>query len=229
MNRRNFLTCTAGALLAVSIPARSQEAAVSKRLVLLSEGPYEAPSPFVIEQWRARGWIVDKNLFLDRRFAQRPEQLPALAEELLAFKPDLIVAFGTPAASAMKRATSTIPILFSVGTDPVESGLIASLARPGGNLTGYHNGLYDEKKLQLIKEIQPRAKLVVYPDRIRPRVEEAARALGMRAQGVQIVNEQELERFLKRCVSCMPTRSCCRHSRGSGRRSSSGLRPDSCR
>ncbi len=196
-NRRCFLAMVAGGLMGVAMPARSQPNVGSKRIVLLSEGPYELPPPMVIEGWRARGWIVGQNLFLDRRFAQRPEELPALAAELLAFNPDVIITFGVPAARAMKRATSTIPIIFNVGSDPVEAGLVASLARPGGNLTGYYNGLYDEKKLQYIKEIQPRAKLVAYLDSVGPRIEHAAHSLGMRAQGVRISGKHELERFFE--------------------------------
>ena len=83
------------------------------------------------------GWIEGKNITIEYRFAeQKPERLPELAADLVRLKVDLIVVAGTPTALAAKKATTTIPIVMASAGDPVGAGLVASLARPGGNVTG---------------------------------------------------------------------------------------------
>jgi putative ABC transport system substrate-binding protein len=90
------------------------------------------------------GWIEGKNLIIEYRFAeQKPERLPELAAELVRLKVDLIVTSGGPTPLAAKKATSTIPIVMTNSVDPVGQGLVASLARPGGNITG-NSGLSPE-------------------------------------------------------------------------------------
>ena len=81
---------------------------------------------------RERGWVEGQNFKIERRYADRDDQLPALAAELVRLKVDLIFTVGTGATQAAKEATKTIPIVFSVGDDPVMSGLVSSFARPGG-------------------------------------------------------------------------------------------------
>ena len=104
------------------------------------------------------GWIEGKNITIEYRFAeQKSERLPELAAELVRLKVDLIVASSPPSASAAKKATTTIPIVFS-GGDPVDLGLVASLARPGGNLTGV-SSLAPElitKRLEILKDAVPK-------------------------------------------------------------------------
>src|SRR5262249_33211603 len=108
-----------------------------------------------LEALRVLGYIEGHNLFIERRYAESREQLPALAAELVTQKVDLIVTNGTPATLAAQQATATIPIVFTLAADPVQSGLVASFARPGGNLTGFAGGLYEDKQLEILKEAVP--------------------------------------------------------------------------
>src|SRR6202011_5658787 len=104
-----------------------------------------------------------QNVKSEPRYAVSKDQLELLAAELVQIKVDLIMAGGTPAAQAAKLATKTIPIVFNVGSDPVENGLVASLARPGGNLTGFVYGLYEEKLLEVLKAALPGISRVASP------------------------------------------------------------------
>ena len=105
------------------------------------------------------GWIEGKNITIEYRFAeQKPERLPELAAELVRLKVDLIVVTGTPSALAAKKATTTIPIVMTNAADPVGAGLVASLARPGGNVTGL-SSLSPElntKRLEILKDAVPK-------------------------------------------------------------------------
>ena len=105
------------------------------------------------------GWIEGKNITIEYRFAeQKPERLPELAADLVRLKVDLIVVSGTPPALAAKKATTTIPIVMANAADPVGAGLVASLARPGGNVTGL-SGLATElntKRLEILKDAVPK-------------------------------------------------------------------------
>jgi ABC transporter substrate binding protein len=104
------------------------------------------------------GWVEGKNISFERRYADNKlERLPELAAELVRRKVDLIVAFGTLAPLAARQATSTIPIVMAAAGDPVGSGLVASLARPGGNVTGMSLMSPDlaGKRLELLKEVVP--------------------------------------------------------------------------
>jgi putative ABC transport system substrate-binding protein len=111
------------------------------------------------QQLRKLGWIEGKSITIDYRFAERkPEHLPALAAEQVNLKVDLIVVTSNPAALAAKSATSTIPIVMTASTDPVGVGLVASLARPGGNVTG-NSSLSVElntKRLEILKDSVPK-------------------------------------------------------------------------
>ena len=105
------------------------------------------------------GWIEGKNITIEYRFAeQKPERLPELAADLVRLKVDLIVVAGGPTALAAKRATTTIPIVMTNSADPVGAGLVASLARPGGNVTG-NSSLSPElntKRLEILKDAVPK-------------------------------------------------------------------------
>ncbi len=105
------------------------------------------------------GWIEGKNITIEYRFAeQKPERLPELAADLVRLKVDLIVVAGTPSALAAKKATTTIPIVMATAGDPVGAGLVASLARPGGNVTGL-SSLATElntKRLEILKDAVPK-------------------------------------------------------------------------
>jgi len=167
----------------------------------LREGPPAAPSRPFADAMLGLGWVEGQNLKIERRHADRREQLPALAAELVRLKVDLILTAGTPATVAAKKATKTIPIVFTLASDPVESGVVASLARPGGNLTGFTLGLYDDKLLEVLKEALPGVSRVAYPapagiPRARfASLNAAARAVAVELQSVAVQGPADFERF----------------------------------
>ena len=111
------------------------------------------------QEMRKLGWIEGKNITIEYRFAeQKNERLPELAAELVRLKVDLIVGADTPASLAAKSATTTIPIVMASVADPVGSALVASLARPGGNVTGFSNLSFElnTKRLEILKDALPR-------------------------------------------------------------------------
>jgi len=150
------------------------------------------------------GYIDGKNVrFEARSAAGRDEQLPELAAELVALKVDVIVTDGVAAVRAAKKATTTIPIVMVGESDPVKAGLVASLARPGGNVTGVTTlspGL-SQKRLQLVKEAVPVLTRVAVlwnptnPDKAEElkEVEAAARVLGVQLQSLAIRRQDDLE------------------------------------
>jgi putative tryptophan/tyrosine transport system substrate-binding protein len=131
-------------------------------------GPDPVTHPFraFVHGLRDLGWIEGRNLVLERRSAEgRYDRIDAIIAELLARKIDVIVTVGTQMALAAKRATSTVPIVMAVATAPVEAGAVASLARPGGNITGFTANSGPEieaKQLQLLKQAVPEATRVAF-------------------------------------------------------------------
>jgi putative ABC transport system substrate-binding protein len=135
MNRRAFIGTLACGLLAAPLAAEAQQAGKVAKIGVLEFGG-STNSAFG-QQLRELGYIEGQNLILEHRFAEgRAERLPDLAAELVRLKVDVIVAGGTPPPLAAKHATSTIPIVMAAAGDPVRTGLVANLARPGGNVTG---------------------------------------------------------------------------------------------
>jgi putative ABC transport system substrate-binding protein len=128
--------------------------------VLVAVSPSTTPSMAAfVQELQKLGYVEGQNTVIDTRSAEGdPERLPALAKELAALRPNVIFAIGTPPVMALKSLGTSIPVVFAgVGGDPVKSGLINSLARPGGNLTGMLNVAIDiaGKRLQLLKELLP--------------------------------------------------------------------------
>ncbi len=161
MKRREFITLLGGAAAAVPMVAWAQQAGKVYRIGFLSAGAEVRPprlwSVFVSGLQEA-GWIEGKNIVFDRRYAEnRLDRLPELATELVRLDVDVIVTVGTLAPMAAKRATTSIPIVMVNAGDPVGSGLVTSLARPGGNVTGMSLMAPDlgGKRLELLKEILP--------------------------------------------------------------------------
>jgi len=158
MNRRTFLGTLAGSFLVPPLVTGAQQAVVIRRVAVLGN----APSPHLDEAFRRRllelGWIEGHNVTLEYRYSEgRSERLPVLAADLVSLKPDLIVAWAAPEAKAAKHATTTIPIVFLVHGDPVGTGDVASLAHPGGNMTGLAQ-MHPEtsgKQLELLKQAFP--------------------------------------------------------------------------
>jgi len=163
IDRRTFLAGTGAVFLAAPRASEAQEPAKVFRLGLLGTVPPTDPGTLRIwdgflEGLRQLGYVEGQNLVIERRFSEgRYERLPALAAELVRLKVDVIVAGGAPAPEAAQRATSTIPIVMLNHGDPVGSGLVASLARPGRNVTGLSFIAPDlvGKQLQLLKEVVP--------------------------------------------------------------------------
>ena len=168
MNRRTFLAGTGAMLLATPLAAEGQQAGKVYRVGVLVQGDAATPemrsqSAFVTTL-KELGWIEGRNVAFEDRRAIAVEQLDAFAAEMVRLKVDVIFASGTPATRAAKQATRSIPIVMLVGVDPVLDGLVASLPRPGGNVTGL-TALSSEliaKRLSLIKEVVPRISRVAY-------------------------------------------------------------------
>jgi putative ABC transport system substrate-binding protein len=159
----------AGALAALAPSAWSQAAAKVYRIGILSitQPPRDADSQRIddafVQALRERGYSAGSNLVLERRYAEGvASRLPALAAELVQRHPDAIVVNSNPGALAAKQATATIPIVMVLVSDPVAAGLVASLARPGGNLTGVTDiqSSLTLKRLELLKAAVPNARRI---------------------------------------------------------------------
>jgi len=205
MRRREFITFLGGAAAALwPLAAHAQRAAKIPRLgVLLYDTPQGDPN---IESFRRGmrelGYIDGQNIAFEYRYAEgRPERLPELAADLARLKPDVIFALGGDVAPFASKATQTIPIVFSVSTDPVRGGLVTSLARPGGNATGVTFLLDDlaSKRLELLKEAAPRVSQVAFlfnPDHIDNELREAERAaavLGVKLHHTEVRGAGDLD------------------------------------
>jgi len=161
VKRRDFIFLMASATAAGPRGARAQQAEKVRKIGLLtagSEGQVRSLHGVLRDGLRELGWIEGKNLTFEARSAEDDlDRLPVLAAELVSLDVDVIVTVGTLAPLAAKRATSTIPIVMAFSGDPVGSGLVASLAHPGSNVTGLSGMAPDlaGKRLQLLKELLP--------------------------------------------------------------------------
>jgi putative ABC transport system substrate-binding protein len=196
MERRAFLALVPGGLLAVPLAAEAQQAWKVYRIGYLGgtgSAAMARPMAAFREGLRELGWIEGQRVVIDERWADgRADWLPRLAAELVALKTDVIVTQGSPATRAAKSATATIPIVMVNTTDPVGQGFIASLSRPGGNITGSADfaGELSTKRLELLKETLPKlSRVAVLFDPAHPAhameirtTQEAAQALGTRLE-----------------------------------------------
>jgi putative tryptophan/tyrosine transport system substrate-binding protein len=172
MTRVSMVATFALALLAAPLTAETQSVGKVTRLGLLygsspAFNPESDPYDKAFAQGlRENGYVVGQHVVIESRSALgKADRLPALAAELAQLPVDVIVAFSTAGALAAKQATSTIPIVMAGASDPVERGLIASFARPGGNVTGLSNNPgagWDSKQLQLLKETAPKVSRVAF-------------------------------------------------------------------
>ena len=193
MRRREFVTLIGGAAAALPFAARAEQSIpLLAYLSSASRDGYEEFTSALQKGLAEFGFVEGQNVKVEYRFADgRYERLPGLAAELTALKPAVLFANG-PAALPAKAATSTIPIVFTTGFDPIRLGLVSSLARPGGNITGVSimNVELAPKRLELMREMMPAATTVgvmINPDNpnnetLRKEVQTAAGALGLQLQ-----------------------------------------------
>jgi len=195
--RRSLIALIAGGLLASPLIVHAQTAEKVYRIGWLRSGMEPIPKPFW-DAMREFGWIEGRNITVESRYGETTRQLPVLAAELVQLKVDLMLTDSTLAARAAKDATSTIPIVFALAADPVESGLVASLARPGGNLTGFALGLYDGKMLEALKMALPRLSRVAVPSNEGlTQLVDAARALGVEVDGIAVRESNDVDHFFE--------------------------------
>ncbi len=135
---------------------------------------------------RKHGWIEGRNLAIESRYADSAGKLTTFATELVQLKVDLILTNGTAATLAARQANATISIVFSVANDPVQTGIVVSLARPGGNLTGFVYVFYAEQMLDILKAAIPGLARVAVPNGAGTNIAPAARLLGVQVLDVEL-------------------------------------------
>ena len=159
MERREFIALLGGAA-AWPLTARAQQAGQVKRVGVLASTPeaeFRERYNLFKERLAQLGWAEPRNLRIDIRWGTDGRLRDALARELVALTPDVILAVPGPAAEAVQRQTRTIPIIFNTSTDPVQAGYVQSYAHPGGNMTGFtgFEASINSKWLQLLKDVAP--------------------------------------------------------------------------
>jgi len=214
--RLRFLLPLAAGFLLMPLDASAQTSAKVYRIGVLNMTPPDLRSPFEMafyEELRQRGYVEGQNLVVERRNAAgQADQLPALARELVGLRPDLIVASSPQPNRAVKDATSTIPIVMIAVADPVRAGLVASLARPGGNLTGVATlvpGGFMAKSLELLHQVVPKATRIaalinptndIHRIVFAQEIPDAARQLGVQMHIVEARTPDEVEPAIKAAV-----------------------------
>jgi len=159
MRRREFIAVLGGAMGVWSVVARAQLAGKPPTIGFLGSSTPSAMSGWTaafVQRLRELGWIEGRTVAIEYRWGEgRNERYTEIAEEFVRLKVDVIVTYGTPPSKAAKQATAVIPIVFAAAADPVGSGLVSSLARPGGNITGLSLQQSDivGKKLELLREV----------------------------------------------------------------------------
>jgi putative ABC transport system substrate-binding protein len=198
VRRRQFITLLGGAAAAWPVAARGQQPERMRRIGVLAGQEKHLPEFEAFrKQLQDLAYIEGKNLVIDWRYAERgPDQLPILAKQLVDLHPDVIVSITTPATAAAKAATASIPIVFAYVGDPVETGFVASLSHPGGNITAQSilAPQLSGKRLELLKETIPTSSTIaVIGNPTNPAVrlssqeaQDAAPLLGMRLVSIEV-------------------------------------------
>jgi putative tryptophan/tyrosine transport system substrate-binding protein len=207
MQRREFISFLGGTIASWPLAARAQKPERIRLIGMLAA--INDPEMKAFEQeLEKRGWSEGRNIHIEHRYAPAGAQMQTLAKELVAMQPEVIFAMSRPATAALQKETGTIPIVFTYVIDPIGAGFIASLARPGGNLTGLM--AYDPsvvgKWLGMLKEIAPQTvrvallgnpKTAVYYDYLLGAAQAVAPALGIEAVPSHIENDAaDIERAI---------------------------------
>jgi putative ABC transport system substrate-binding protein len=209
MRRRKFITLLSGAA-AWPLVARAQQPERMRRVGVLmnlaiGDPEGEARSAAFLQALQQLGWSDGRNVRIDYRWAAGDaDRFHRYAEELLALGPDVILALATPSVQALQQATRTVPIVFAIVADPVGAGLVDSLARPGGNVTGFTPFEYgiSGKWLELIKEIAPRVTRVAVLRDLTiglaqlGAIQSVAPSLGIELRPVNVRDADEIERSI---------------------------------
>ena len=205
MKRREFITLIGGAAAAWPLAARAQQPAMPVIGFLRSTWPTDAPHLVTAfrDGLKETGFVEGQNVAIEYRYAEgRNDRLPALVADLIDRRVAVIVG-NNPAAFAAKTATSTVPIVFAYGGDPVKDGLVASLNRPGGNVTGvvFIQGVLGAKRLELLRQIVPKATTIAVlvnpnsPEAVSERsaVQAAALAIGQQLLVLDVSSDRDIE------------------------------------
>ena len=208
ISRRAFLGTVTGGLLAAPLAAEAAQAR-SWRVGFLETSSASPARVQLLETLRQRlrelGYVEGQNIAFESRFGEgKPDQIQRFAAELVGLKVDIIVTSGTPASQAAKQATGTVPIVMTQLADPVGSGLVASLGRPGGNVTGLstQDAELGGKRLELLLQVVPRvSRLALLIDETNPGTvliakgtQAAAASLGLQVQSLGVRDPGELDR-----------------------------------
>lgn len=205
MNRRTFISAVSGSLLAAPLIAEAQRA-TTPRVAFLGNGSAAFSGP-LLDSFRAGlrelGHVEGQSVLIEARFADgKSEQVRGLVRELLALSPHVVVAAGPQALRELKQATDSVPVVMAIMSDPVDEGLVASLAHPGGNFTGlaFQNQALTTKRLEQLKEAIPGlSRVAVLADSTMGdtsgyrQAETAARALQLRLQLLAVRGAADLE------------------------------------
>src|SRR5450432_872781 len=207
MNRRECITTTAALLVS---PRRSWAQGARRRLGFpaIGDGSGQALNQSelaLFDGLRSYGWIDGRNLIIEYRSSQPPDRLPASVTDLIALSPDVLIVPGPRAAVALKSATATIPIVFVGVGDPVGIGLVQSLSRPGGNITGLATLVPEDflgKRIEILRELVPGASkiaILVNPGNpihrlsLAEEIPRTARNLGVELPTVEATKAEELD------------------------------------
>ena len=204
LGRRKFLATLGGASAAWPLAARAQQQGKLPTIGFLGAEAtaWSAYITAFAERLRALGWIEGRTIAIEYRWSEgRPERVAEIAAEFVRLKVDVIVTNG-PAVATLKQATSVIPIVFAVALDPVGGGLVASLAQPGGNVTGQSTQQSDlaGKRVELLRDVVPRLRRLAimlnvgYPSAVLEmgEVQAAARALGIEVATLEIRRAEDI-------------------------------------
>jgi putative tryptophan/tyrosine transport system substrate-binding protein len=208
MDRRDFIALLGGAAALRPLAANAQRPTMSRIGVLVGlpeDDPWgNALIQALVERLSQLGWKRDQNMRIDIRWATDPARMQQIAKELIELRPDLIQVITTPFTAAVLRETHTIPVVFSAVSDPLGSGFVESIVRPGGNATGFVN-VEDSvvgKWLELLKDLAPQTSRVsiMFNPETAPHsayylklLEAAAPSLALKLKVVQVTNADEIE------------------------------------